>query len=86
MKQQFVFIKKVRWYHRWWHLALTVLFGKECYVCEAIETGTYQIELDRMWLCPGCLEYKSWDLGCAHEDPEESKLCDDCWCARKETA
>jgi hypothetical protein len=76
-------IKKLRWYHRLWHRVLTFL-GKECYAYEKIKIGTYQLEMDSMWLCPGCWKYKSWDCGCAHEDPEESKLCDDCWCERKE--
>lgn len=83
MARDFVIIRTVRWYHRLWHQLLTLL-GRECYVCEVINYGTYQLELDQMWLCPGCWEYKSWDCGCAHEDKEESRLCDDCWCARKE--
>lgn len=78
-----VIIKKLRWYHRAWHHILTFL-GKECYACRVIDMRPWRIELDRMWLCPGCWRYMSWDCGCAHEDPKESRLCDDCWTAMKE--
>jgi hypothetical protein len=23
-----------------------------------------------------------WEFGCAHEDPEDVSLCDDCWCRK----
>jgi hypothetical protein len=80
---QLVIVKKLRWYHRLWHKILTWA-GRECYACEVLEIQNWRLELDRMWLCPGCWEYKSWDCGCAHEDPQESRLCDDCWVAAKE--
>jgi hypothetical protein len=86
---QLVIMKKLRWYHRLWHKILTWR-GKECYALEVVPThhrsysSPYIVQLERTFLCPGCWEYKSWDCGCAHEDPQESRLCDDCWVALKE--
>jgi len=34
------------------------------------------------WLCPGCGRLVDWEFGCAHDNPEESALCDDCWVER----
>lgn len=34
------------------------------------------------WLCPGCDHVIDWEFGCAHDNPEESTLCDDCWVER----
>jgi hypothetical protein len=81
----YVIVKKLRWYHRFLHHILTLL-GKECYAYETLAHVDlpYVLRLGSVWLCPGCWRYRSWDLGCAHEDPEESRLCDDCWCKRKE--
>lgn len=81
--QELVIIKKLRWYHKTWHRILT-FFGKECYACEVVDKENYCLEVMRVWLCPGCLRYMGWDRGCAHEDPKEAQLCDDCWCERKE--
>jgi hypothetical protein len=81
-RKDLVIITKMRWYHRMWHCLLTLL-GKECYACEVIEVENYCLEVMRVWLCPGCWRYMGWDRGCAHEDPDEAKLCDDCWCERK---
>jgi hypothetical protein len=76
----FVIFKKLRWYHRLWHTILTLL-GKECYAFKLIETRPWLVELDRVWLCPGCWKYQSWSRGCADDHPE---LCDDCWAERQE--
>jgi hypothetical protein len=77
-QKDMVIVKKLRWYHLWWHRLITLL-GKEAYACEVVETENYCLELTKVWLCPGCGEYKWWDEGCAHEDPKLSRLCDDCF-------
>jgi len=36
-----------------------------------------------IYFCPNCKLWHPWELGCAHDDPEEDCLCDGCWCDRK---
>lgn len=75
---KYVIIREMMWYHRLWHKVLTLL-GKECYAGEVLKKDLWRLEIDQMFLCPGCWEYKSWDCGCAHEDPKLARLCDDCF-------
>ena len=36
-----------------------------------------------IYFCPNCKLWHPWELGCAHENPDDDCLCDGCWCDRK---
>ncbi len=69
-------IKKVGVIRKYWHILLTKL-GKEVTVFEeSFNTHTSAVSFSPAWLCPKCLKYKNWTLGCSDEYP---RLCDDCY-------
>lgn len=85
MNTTYVIVKKMRWYHHIWNM-IKVFLGKEAYCYGVLpndDRPVWNLELDAQFLCPGCWEYVTWDMGCAHEDPDESKLCDNCWSKKR---
>jgi hypothetical protein len=43
------------------------------------KTGKFELAKIMCWVCPGCDRVMDWEFGCAHDDPEEAAVCDDCW-------